>query len=80
MIVNGMALDVSWEDNETVEELLVYAQNGTITVNTTIYGGFEQVGSLPQSFSRNDVQMTTEPGDIVLYSGNQLVVFFPQTL
>lgn len=76
MIVNGMALDVSWEDNETVEELLVYAQNGTITVNTTIYGGFEQVGSLPQSFSRNDVQMTTEPGDIVLYSGNQLVVFF----
>lgn len=50
MIVNGMALDVSWEDNETVEELLVYAQNGTITVNTTIYGGFEQVGSLPQSF------------------------------
>ena len=62
MIVNGMALDVSWEDNETVEELLVYAQNGTITVNTTIYGGFEQVGSLPQSFSRNDVQMTTEPG------------------
>ena len=76
MIVNGMALDVSWEDNETVEELLVYAQNGTITVNTTIYGGFEQVGSLPQSFSRNDVQMTTEPRDIVLYSGNQLVVFF----
>lgn len=76
MIVNGMALDVSWEDNETVEELFVYAQNGTITVNTTIYGGFEQVGSLPQSFSGNDVQMTTEPGDIVLYSGNQLVVFF----
>ena len=33
-------------------------------------------GSFPQSFSRNDVQMTTEPGDIVLYSGDQLVVFF----
>ncbi len=66
MIVNGMALDVSWEDNETVEELLVYAQNGTITVNTTIYGGFEQVGSLPQSFSRNDVQMTTEPNQGVV--------------
>ena len=36
----------------------------------------EQVGSLPQNFSRNDVQITTEPGDIVLYSGNQLVIFF----
>lgn len=76
MIVNGMVLDVSWEDNATVAELLSYAPNGTITVHTTIYGGFEQVGSLPQSFSRNDVQLTTEPGDIVLYSGDQLVVFF----
>lgn len=76
MIVNGMVLDVAWEDNETVAELLAYAKNETITVNTTIYGGFEQVGSFPQSFSRNDVQMTTEPGDIALYSGDQLVVFF----
>ncbi|MGM9648832.1 MAG: cyclophilin-like fold protein [Butyricicoccaceae bacterium] len=76
MIVDGLVLDVSWEDNETVAELLSYAKSGTITVNTMIYGGFEQVGSLPQSFSRNDIQMTTDPGDIVLYSGNQLVVFF----
>ena len=45
-------------------------------MNTTAYGGFEQVGSLQQSFSRSDVQMTTQSGDIVLYSGNQLVVFF----
>ena len=45
-------------------------------MNTSAYGGFEQVGSLPQSFSRSDVQMTTQPGDIVLYSGNQLVIFF----
>ena len=45
-------------------------------MNTTAYGGFEQVGSLPQSFSRGDTQMTAQPGDIVLYSGNQLVVFF----
>ena len=45
-------------------------------MNTTAYGGFEQVGSLPQSFSRSDTQMTAQPGDIVLYSGNQLVVFF----
>lgn len=34
------------------------------------------MGSLPQSFTRSDVQMTTEPGDIVLYSGNQIVLFF----
>ena len=74
--INGTVLDVQWEENETVAELFAYVQNENITVNTTIYGGFEQVGSLPQRFSRNDVQMTTGPGDIVLYSGNQLVLFF----
>lgn len=74
--INGETVNVSWEENETVTEILEYAENGAITVNTTVYGGFEQVGSLPKSFSKNDVQMTTVPGDIVLYSGNQLVVFF----
>lgn len=74
--INGTVLDVQWEENETVAELLAYVQNESIMVNTTLYGGFEQVGRLPQRFSRNDAQMTTGPGDIVLYSGNQLVLFF----
>lgn len=74
--INGTVLDVQWEENETVSELIAYVQNENIMVNTTRYGGFEQVGSLPRSFSRNDAQMITGPGDIVLYSGNQLVLFF----
>ena len=39
-------------------------------------GGFEQVGSIETSLPREDVQTTTEAGDIVLYSGDQLVVFY----
>ena len=74
--IDGTPVTVLWEDNETVSELLTATQNGAIEVSASRYGGFEQVGSLPQSFSRNDVQTTTQPGDIVLYSGNQLVVFF----
>jgi hypothetical protein len=42
----------------------------------SMYGGFEQVGSIGQSISRDDKQITTEFGDIVLYSGNQIVVFY----
>ena len=76
LTINGTVIEAKWEDNETVTELLTNAKETPIVVSTTLYGGFEQVGSLPQSFPRNDVQMTTEPGDIVLYSGNQLVVFF----
>lgn len=75
LTIDGTAVDVQWENNAAVGELYNLAQNA-ITVNTSAYGGFEQVGSLPQSFSRSDAQMTTQPGDIVLYSGNQLVVFF----
>lgn len=74
--IDGTPVTVLWEDNETVSELLTAAQNGAIEVSASRYGGFEQVGSLPQSFLRNDVQTTTQPGDIVLYSGNQLVIFF----
>lgn len=75
LTIDGTAVDVQWENNAAVAELYALAQN-VITVNTSAYGGFEQVGSLPQSFSRNDGQTTTQPGDIVLYSGNQLVIFF----
>ncbi|MDY4954441.1 MAG: cyclophilin-like fold protein [Candidatus Onthomonas sp.] len=72
--INGSALDVQWVENETVAALLAHVQNENIVVHTTIYGGFEQVGS-PQHFPRNDARITTEPGDIVLYSGDQLVLF-----
>ena len=75
LTIDGTAVDVQWENNAAVTELYALAQNA-ITVNTTAYGGFEQVGSLPQSFSRSDTQMTAQPGDVALYSGNQLVVFF----
>ena len=76
LTIDGIAVDVRWEDNDAVSELLDYVKDAHIVVHTSAYGGFEQVGSFPQRFSGNDVQMTTEPGDIVLYSGNQLVVFF----
>jgi hypothetical protein len=41
-----------------------------------MYGGFEQVGSIGQSLPREDRQTTTQAGDIVLYSGDQMVVFY----
>lgn len=40
------------------------------------YGGFEQVGSLGTTLPFNDERITTSPGDIVLYSSNQIVIFY----
>jgi hypothetical protein len=66
---------VAWEDNASVEALKALATEG-LTIEMSMYGGFEQVGSIGQSLPRSDAQTTTASGDIVLYSGNQLVVFY----
>ena len=66
---------VTWEDNASVEDLKKLAASG-LTIKMSMYGGFEQVGSIGQAITRDDKQTTTKPGDIVLYSGNQIVVFY----
>lgn len=76
MKIDDVVVSVVWEDNESVRELKKIAGNGEIKISMSMYGGFEQVGSLGTNISRQDVQMRTEPGDIVLYSGNQMVVFY----
>ncbi len=74
--IDDTEIAVRWEDNESVEALKDLIQDTPLTINMSMYGGFEQVGSLGTSLPRNDVQTTTEAGDIVLYSGSQFVVFY----
>ena len=74
--INDQVIQVEWEDNESVKALKKLASNGTITIEMSMYGGFEQVGPIGTDLPRNDEQTTTSPGDIVLYSGNQIVVFY----
>ena len=76
MSIGDTAVEVEWEDNESVEALAKLAETEPLVIEMSMYGGFEQVGSLGESLPRNDVQTTTEAGDIVLYSGNQIVVFY----
>ncbi|MBR3265704.1 MAG: hypothetical protein IKI61_07095, partial [Erysipelotrichaceae bacterium] len=73
MYINAEKVSVLWEDNESVKAL-----NGLlpIEIEMKMYGDFEQVGSIGKKLPRNDVQMTTKSGDIVLYAGDQLVVFY----
>lgn len=64
------------ENNDAVDELIELLEAGEISMSASNYGGFEKVCSIGQSISRNDEQITTEPGDIMLYNGNQLVIFY----
>jgi hypothetical protein len=75
MMIGETPVTVAWEDNASVEALKTLAVEG-LTIEMSMYGGFEQVGSIGQSLPRDDQQTTTASGDIVLYSGNQLVVFY----
>ena len=75
MTIDGIKVDVTWEDNESVKELMEYAKD-EITIKMNIYGGFEQVGSIGKNIKSNDTQINTNPGDIVLYNSNNIVVFF----
>ena len=76
MKIAGTPVTVAWEDNEAVAALKEYCRDQILTIPLSMYGGFEQVGSIGTSLPQNDVQTTTQSGDIVLYSGNQLVVFY----
>ena len=76
MKIGDTKVNVDWEDNQAVERLRDMAKDGDITIQMSMYGGFEQVGSIGQSLPRDDKQTTTTSGDIVLYSGNQMVVFY----
>ena len=76
LAINGEIVSVEWEDNESVEELKNLVSSEPLSIQMSMYGGFEQVGSIGTNLPGNDVQTTTEAGDIVLYSGNQIVVFY----
>ena len=76
MTINSTPVKVDWENNEAVAALKEAVKSKPLSVQMSMYGGFEQVGSLGMSLPRNDTRITTSPGDVILYSGNQMVVFY----
>lgn len=64
------------EDNSATRELIEMMKEAPISINMDDYSGFEKVGSLGRSLTTDNQQITTQAGDIVLYSGNQIVMFY----
>ena len=77
MTINDTEVTVEWVDNESVKALAERVAERTLTMQLSAYGGFEQVGAIGgETLPSSDVQTVTKPGDIVLYSGNQMVIFY----
>ena len=64
------------QDNEAVKELVDMMKEEPITISMNDYSGFEKVGSLGRSLTTNNCQTTTNAGDIVLYNGDSIVMFY----
>lgn len=73
LLIGKTEVPVTWEENPSVDAIRKLLP---LTVEMSMYGGFEQVGPIGQDIVRDDEQTDTGPGDIVLYAGNQIVVFY----
>jgi len=74
--IGNRILSATLIDNSSVKALKEALFKAPITVEMHDYGNMEKVGSLGQNFPRNDESITTEVGDIILYQGNALVIYY----
>ncbi len=74
--IGDTEVPVVWEENDSVNALKILAEKEPLAIQMSMYGGFEQVGPIGRDIVSDDAQTTTKAGDIVLYSGDQIVVFY----
>ncbi len=74
--INGKVLKILAADNSSADAFLELLKTGSITIDMHDYGSFEKVGPLGTTLPRNDEQITTEPGDVILYQGNQITIYY----
>lgn len=74
--VNGQELLATFADNSSAREFQELLAQGPLSVEMADYGGFEKVGALGTTLTRNDTQITTQPGDVILYQGNQITIYY----
>ena len=74
--IGNSVFTATLENNSAVDSLIEMMKNEPIVIDMSDYSGFEKVGSLGKSLPANNRQTTTQSGDIVLYNGNQIVIFY----
>lgn len=73
--VGDIRFEVALADTDAARALVEKLKDGPVALSLHAYGGFEQVGPLPWSLPASDGQITTQPGDIMLYQGDQITFF-----
>ncbi|MCI8668996.1 MAG: hypothetical protein HFI34_05675 [Lachnospiraceae bacterium] len=76
IIVGETTFTADFADNSSADALRELLAQGDLTINMSDYSSFEKVGSIGQSLPREDTQISTVTGDVILYQGNQIVIFY----
>lgn len=74
--VNDTAFTATFEENSSAKAFAEFLTQGDLTLDMHDYGSFEKVADLPRSFPRNDKQIDTDAGDIILYQGNFITIYY----
>ena len=74
--VNDTTFTATLADNSSAEAFVEYLSQGDLTLDMHDYGNFEKVADLPRSFPRNDTQIDTDAGDIILYQGKSITIYY----
>ncbi len=76
LTVGEKSVTATLAGNEATRTLVSLLEKAPITINMSDYGGFEKVGALPESLPTSNSQISTIPGDIMLYQGSNMVIFY----
>ena len=74
--INNYELTATLVDNSSTQALIEKLKESDITINMNDYANMEKVGQLDFSLPRNDQNITTESGDLILYQGNNFVIYY----
>lgn len=74
--VNGIIMTAELSDNSSAAAFVELLKNSPVTIEMSDYGDFEKVGSLGTSLPRNDQYITTSPGDLILYQGSSITIYY----
>ena len=76
MTIDGRTEAVTLADNSAVQALVGKLQEAPVTVTLASNGGFEIWGGLGFSLPTSNEHITAQPGDVVLYSGSNICIFY----
>lgn len=74
----GKVFYADLEDNSSAEAFRDKLNSKALEAEMQDHGGFEKVGSLPWELPANDEEITTKPGDVILYEGEKISICYDE--